>query len=485
MRGPAWKMPLTGDSKVGGRKKSCSRISCTIARFQHCHSSHNKRLKKPPAHTGTEVSTNTPVIQFVLHPKAIKNPFREPFYYKHHPPRPHSPTITTKMSPKDTDAIKSLESLVQTASTLLTQLQAVLSKIHKTPESEPTDDASAAPDPNINALSLAHDSASLIRAHGTKISLLIINEPFTPSAVSTVLRELVAGPIPGLASSVQACTSKQYTAVVRKELAWRAQRVLAELDGLLHKVPKDGKVLTESKRGGFSKSSKGSLPATGLLWQACDNVIDLSKMGVGGFFIQKVHQWRDTINDVMEELKEWGDEEPASDEDDEDDDDDDNDDDQDDSVNNLADQLGSQSISTQAMLDSLMDSQQTIPASDPDKIRPRLETSLKRLRLVTLLYQALTKRRLQNLPSFPPSSSDSNVPSRLDEMANLLARLPESFGDLAIAFYDLQPAEIDKTMDQCFFDAFAASELFSRNWDGGRDVFSEWTDKFQTEIKKV
>lgn len=383
------------------------------------------------------------------------------------------------MPPKDTDAIKTLESLVQTASTLLTQLQAVLSKIHKTPESEATHDASPPPDdPTVNALSLAHDSASLIRAHGTKLSLLIINEPFTPSAVSTVLRELVAGPIPGLASSVQACTSKQYTAVIRKELAWRAQRVLVELDGLLQKIPKDGKVLTENKRSGFSNSNKGSLPATGLLWQACDNIIDLSKMGVGGFFIQKVDQWRDTIKDVMEELKEWGDEEPESDEDDEDN--------EDDSVNNLADQLGSQSLSTQAMLDSLMNSQQTIPASDPDNIRPRLETSLKRLRLVTLLYQALTKRRLQKLPPFPPSSStNSNVPSRLDEIANLLARLPESFNDLAYAFYELQPAEIDKTMDQCFFDAFAASELFSKDWDGTRDAFSEWTDKFQTEIKKV
>lgn len=382
------------------------------------------------------------------------------------------------MPPKDTDAIKTLESLVQTASTLLTQLQTVLSEMHKKPESTPEAASSPSPTPDskINALSLAHDSSSLIRAHGTKISLLIINEPFTPSAVSTVVRELVAGPIPGLVSAVQACTPGQYTAVVRKELAWRAQRVLSELRELLQKIPQDGKVLSENKRDGFAKGDKGSLPATGLLWSACDNVINLAKMGVGGFFVQKVDQWKDTLNDVMEEMKEWGDEEPDED----DDDDEDNDD-----VNNLADQLGSQTLSTQDMLDSLMNSHQMIPPSDPDGIRPRLETSLKRLRLVTLLYQALTKRRLKKLPSFPPTSPDSTVPSRLDEMARLLAKLPDSFNNLACAFYDLEPSEIDKTMDQCFFDAFAASELFARDWQGNRDEFSEWTDKFQAEIKRA
>jgi hypothetical protein len=198
-------------------------------------------------------------------------------------------------------------------------------------------------------------------------------------------------------------------------------------------------------------------------------------MGVGGFFVQKVDQWRDILDDVTEEMKEWGEEE-----------DEDEDEDQDqDQVDNLADQLSSQTLSAQDMLDSLMNSHGAIPASDPDGIRPRLETSLKRLRLVTLLYRALTKRRLNKLPALPPASLDSNVPSRLDEMAGVLAKLPDSFGDLACAFYDLQPSEIDKTMDQCFFDAYAASELFVKDWDGERDAFSEWTDKFQAEIKKA
>ncbi|KAK2594280.1 hypothetical protein QQS21_007986 [Conoideocrella luteorostrata] len=374
---------------------------------------------------------------------------------------------------QDADAIKALDSVVQTASSLLSQLQAVLGEIQKNPEAPTPPATSSSPDlTSINALSLANDSASLIRAHGTKISLLIINEPFTPSAVSTVLRELIAGPIPGLVSSAQACTAAQYTQVVRRELAWRAQRVLSELSVLVQKIPKDGKILSEGRREGFAPGNKGSLPATGMLWSACDELMDLSNMGVSGLFVKKVDQWKDILSDVMEELKEWGDEEPE-DEDDADEDD----------LNDLSGQLNATSLSTQAMLDQLMNSQRTIPASDPDGIRPRLETSLKRLRLVTLLYQALAKRRLKKL-SFP-FPQESNVPSRLDEMAKVLAKLPDSFGDLAAAFYELQPEGIDSMMDQCFLDAFAAGELFVRDWQDERDAFSEWIVKFRGEIKKV
>lgn len=388
---------------------------------------------------------------------------------------------------KDTDALKALDSLVQTASALLKQLQSVLAEIQESPASN-----NSSPDAAVNALALAlaHDSASLVRAHGTKISLLIINEPFTPSAVSTVLRELIAGPIPGLLSSAQACTSRQYTEVVCRELARKARRVLSELHELVQKIPRDGKVLSGSRRGGFAAGEKGSLPATGLLWSACDEVIALSRLGVGGIVAEKVQQWRDILGDITDELKEWGAEEPDEDEEDEEDEEE-----EEDGVNHLSDpdpdpdhQLNTASSlsTTQAMLDQIMDSQQTIPRSDPDRIRPRLETCLQRLRLTTLLYQALTKRRLKKLPPFPQEpGSGSDIPSRLDEMAKALGALPDRFGDLACAFYELQPEEIDKVMDQCFLDAFAASDLFVRGWDGETDAFSDWVVKFQTEMKKT
>ena len=369
------------------------------------------------------------------------------------------------MPPKDTDDIKALESLVQTASALLTQLQAVLSEIHKAPDSASASSSSPSPEPTQRSM----PCRSPTTPHPSSAPTAPDFPPDNQRAIHAERRvNRRAGacrrPYPRTSLRCRSMCAEAIHGRCPQRTSLAGERVLSELQQLLQKIPNDGKILSESKREGFAKGEKGSLPATGLLWSACDNVIDLSKMGVGGFFIQKVDQWRDILNDVMEEMKEWGDEEPDSD----------SDSDPDPDVNNLADQLGSQSLSAQAMLDSLMNSHQTIPSSDPDRIRPRLETSLKRLRLVTLLYQALTKRRLKKLPALPPQNPDSSVPSRLDEMAKVLAKLPDSFGDLACAFYELQPSEIDKTMDQCFLDAFAASELFAKDWQDGRDAFSEW-----------
>ncbi|KAL6409254.1 hypothetical protein AUP68_05626 [Ilyonectria robusta] len=344
------------------------------------------------------------------------------------------------MAPTDAEALKALNTVIETAATLLQQLQTVLGGIQKNQNpsietKKPEASNASAPPSGVDALALARDSTALIKAHSTKLSLLIINEPFTPSAISTVVRELVTGPIPGLASSIEVCDTNIYTSVLRRELAWRAQRVFVELGGLLQRVPKDGKIVSGDKKDSFGPGGKGSLASTGVLWSACDDVIGLANMGVGGFFVKKAQEWRDTLKDDM--------------------------------------------------LDDLMSSQQAIPRDDPDGIRPRLETSLKRLRLIVLLYQAISKRRFKKLPSFPPTGATSDIPQRLDKTAKALQQLPDKFSDLATTFYDMDPEEIDEAMTQAFADAHGVSELLSMSWDGSRDEFTEWTEKFQAEIKKA
>ncbi|KAH8899909.1 hypothetical protein GQ53DRAFT_740915 [Thozetella sp. PMI_491] len=358
---------------------------------------------------------------------------------------------------------------------LITQLEAVLADITADRDST-SQEQLASSDKPLESLSLAHDSASLIRAHATKISLLIINEPFTPTAITKVLRELVSGPLPALAAAVQTCDPKRYTSTIRRDLSWRSSQILKHLKELIEKIPKDGKILSAEKKNGSGSSTvtKGSIATTGILWAACDEVIALSKLGVAGRLVKKVEEFRDTLKDVLEELKEWGEEE------------DDDEDDEDDQVGEVADALQTSHISdTQAMLDDLMNSQQHIPRDDPEKIRERLDSCLKRLRLTTILYQAVVKRRLKTMPKLP-LSENSNIPIRLNEVFPLLKRIPEQFGSLALSFYELDAPEIDRLMDECFFDAFAVAELLTRPWDGekDKDEFSDWASKFQVEIKK-
>ncbi|KAK2001477.1 hypothetical protein LX36DRAFT_628719 [Colletotrichum falcatum] len=362
-----------------------------------------------------------------------------------------------------------LNTLADTAIALIQQLEAMLLAINSGKDIPPQTDTSS-----VDPLPLARDSASLIKAHSTKISVLIINDPFTPSAIIKVLGELVSGPIPALATAAQACDAGRHTSTVRTDLSWKCYTVLKELRVLVEKIPRDGKILSSAQKSGSADTpGKGSMAATGVIWSACDELTQFSNGGIGGCFVRKVEEFRATLKDVMEELKEWGDEEP-------DDEDDDDDEDADDLDHDSA--LGSMMPSAQEMIDDIMSGQRAIPRDDPDKIRDRLESCLKRLRLTTLLYQAIIKRRLKALPELPVDNSD--VPKRLDEAMRILRKLPPMFDELAGAFYELSPDEIDRVMALCFDEIVALAELLKTPWAGETDEFSQWAVKFQAEMKK-
>lgn len=355
---------------------------------------------------------------------------------------------------KDLDALKST---VQTTLTLIAQLQSSTSKSDTPKES------------NINALDLARDTASLIRAHSTRLSLLIINKPFTATAISTVLRELVSGPLPGLASAVELCNAAKYTKAMSAELQWGSRKVFMELGTLVDAIPLDGKTLSEDQKNGTGKTvGKGSLASTGVVWEACDAVIKLSKLGIAGILIKKADQYRDLLKDALEEFQEWGEEESDGE------DQDDFPEDEDDGVD----------TSAQDAVDNIFGSQRHIPSEDPEKIRPRLESAQKRLKLVVLMYQAVVKRRFKTLPRLPcpdappetkeKSNDDSQIITCLDEVLDVLKKIPDITDELASAFYELDAAEIDKRMDECFFAAFGASELLAKNWKGEEDEFTAW-----------
>jgi len=377
------------------------------------------------------------------------------------------------MSPranKQDSSLDSLKALVQSTSSLIAQLEndlhsAALDKIQQATNAAPAP-ADAAP---VDTLALAHDSATLIKAHTTKLSLLIINEPFTPSAIVKVLRELAAGPVPAIASAVQLCAADTYTSIARQDLAWRCYQVLKELRGFVDLIPLNGKTLSVERKNG-ANGDKGSILATGVIWAACDDVILLKQLGIRGLLVKKVEEYRDTLQDVLEELKEWSEEI-----------DDDDDDEEDNEIDNKDDEDGTH-LSAQQMLDDLMTSQR-IPRDDPDKIRERLDSCLKRLRLTTLLYSAIIKRRIKTLPPLPAKEA-TPVAERLDQMLPILKRLPHQFGEVACAFYELDPGDIDKAMDACISDAVAASEMLKIPWEANKDGFTEWAEKFQISIKK-
>jgi Grap2 and cyclin-D-interacting, N-terminal len=359
----------------------------------------------------------------------------------------------TRVSDKEEQDLAALKATVSTASTLIVQLQTTAPAAQSKKQND------------VDALSLAHDAASLIRAHTTKLSLLIINKPFTPTAVSTVLRELVAGPLPALASAIELCTADRYTKAMSAELKYRARKVFVDLGTLVQAVPLDGKILSDdAKNGTGAEKGNGSLAVTGTVWEACDGVIELKKLGVAGLVIQKAEGYRDLLKDALEELQEWAEEESDEEED--------------------AEDVDGEEDSAQAEVDNIFGSQRHIPSDDPESIRPRLESSMKRLRLLILMYQAVTKRRFKTLPPLPhpelppelekKSGGDPGIVNCLDEVLDVMKKIPDITDELASAFYELDTKEIDTRMDQCFFTGFSVAELLLKNWEGQKDEFSTW-----------
>ena len=220
-------------------------------------------------------------------------------------------------------------------------------------------------------------------------------------------------------------------------------------------IPLDGSVLDKEEKDG----GRGSLVGTGAVWDACEEVMALKALGVVGVCVRKVESWRELVKDALEELREWGEEEGS----DEGEDDGEAGSDDEDGIDGKGDDA-------QDIADSLFNNDQHIPRSDPDKIRPRLEATLRRLRLVGLLYAALIKRRFKSLPSKPGKS----IIETTDKVLAHLKKIPGAVDDLASAFYDLDPEEVDTKMNECFQLGREAAEMAERNWKGEEDEFTTW-----------
>jgi len=381
------------------------------------------------------------------------------------------------MAPSIED-IQALNGLLDTSLLLLGQMAKTVRSTN--PETGPSDATQAA----TGSLSTASQAAQVIKGSTSKLSLLIISEPFTPSAIIKVIQDLVNTGLPLLYGSVQAFNRTQYTNTICCDLADGCAQVFGSLRRLLDLVPRDGKVLPLAQRNGVQGA--GSFSITGMLWAACDKITQMADIGIKGHLIETAVILRDTLLDQVEELKDWG-EEVSDDEDDEDEDEDE--DGSEEATATTSTQQENETTNggpgalsdTQAMVDMLMsDCIKHIPKNDPGQIRPRLAWCIKIFRQATILYSAIIKYRLRALPDFDEARP---VVSKIDELMRALRRLPDEIGELAAAFYELCPASIDELRDQAFLDIFAITILVLEPWEGERDTFSDWILKFQKDLR--
>ncbi|PVI06051.1 hypothetical protein DM02DRAFT_715248 [Periconia macrospinosa] len=366
------------------------------------------------------------------------------------------------------NTLRALIDLTKTTQTLLTHYQSSLSPHN----------AKNAPSESLpNPLETAKACTTLLKSHTTTLSLLLLTPPLTPSALITKIGDVSSGVLSGLvaaavADNLKANSENGLGSLMSAELRAGVLRVLGAWGEVLALVVR----LAEKRQddGGSNKKDEGPteaerqsvLATTGVVWEACDQLLKFCDNGIVGLVVKKAEEWRSVLLDAVEELKEWG-----EDVDEDDEDGFEGSDDEfagDDDIFGAANKLGKGDVKLKALLD----------------------TSVKKLKMVGMLYQALIKRRLKTFPSSAQPSSSAGEKStedketqqdpmvKLEKLMVHLRAIPEGVDDLASAFYDLDENEANAMFEKCCSEAKKAVALVRQSWTGTDDEFTTWSGKW-------
>ncbi|CAG8386507.1 unnamed protein product [Penicillium salamii] len=342
-------------------------------------------------------------------------------------------------------------------STTFTTTLSLIEQFQKALTTPPTESADAKDANNIEPLPLLGASATALRAHVTKLSLLSITSPFTHSAIGTVLRELNESVLPSLVTAALLLTPAQYTKAFQSEVLGLVKGVLTELLSLVREVQRvDAKKEDEkSAKSDLSKAEKDVVTrATGRVWDACDVVTDVSSKGVVGFVMRRVEQWRDLVRDAVEEIEEW---------DPEDDDDE--------------------------FMDELLGDEKEEESDDEEENAALLEhkkVTLRFLKPVAQVYPAVINNRLKNVGE-APLASEGGIKKLEALMVNLQAipdHVDEAAGGLYEADFERSAGYLQKTR-KC---AAAAVDLVMAPWgaaDAPADKFATWAKTWLKVVEEV
>ena len=341
------------------------------------------------------------------------------------------------------------------------QIQALLSLCNQTLTSPlPTTTSSLPAEDAPHPLHALRDAAKLLHAHATKIGLLLINDPFTPSAIQKEFIACEGQCIPGMLGAVEVCHPALWTITVAKEARLRVEAAVGALGLLLLDVK--SKAEGGSAKIDPNKRKEKTLVSTGQVWQACDAIIALDQQGIAGVVTKKAQEYREMLKDAIEELKEWGEDE----------------DDQDEGF------VGSDDDGDNDSMEDMF-SGSRLPAHRKD-LKELLEQALKKLKLVDMLFQALLKRRLKTIlisEQLHDTKRKESI-SRLGDLVGRLQDISESVDEFANSLYELNAESAQSQLDRVLENATQTASLMDKSWDGQEDEFTSWSSKWKEAVVK-
>lgn len=337
------------------------------------------------------------------------------------------------------DHLSNLRDCIASINALLQSFEAGL----KTPVAYPL--KSTVANPPHNPLALLSSAAAILKAQTTKLSLLILNSPFTPSAITHILNSLSASCLPALMTAPELCPPDTHSALLHNHMRTLLSRAIQAFSALLATIPQQNNEhssITHQRRG-------KTLAATGMLWETCDGMTQLASTGLSTLAIEKLDTSHSLFKDAIAELEEW---DPNKDEDDPD-------------------------------TDSNPDDSDPLPIL-PSQTSHLQNLTLRLLRQIRLLYPAIKKHRLSTFPpltllssSSPPPPSTSQIQT-IDITITALTDFSSAADELACALYSHDDKEVLRLLSSLRARAHGCVHSLMMNWRGEEDFFSIWARKW-------
>jgi len=163
-------------------------------------------------------------------------------------------------------------------------------------------------------LALLSASTASLKAQSTRLSLLTLTPPFTPSAVSKILSALNSSVLPSLLTAALLIVNEdhKYTASFNAEVRSFVKVILRDLHTLISCVEERSKHANPKEQLG-EQQKHNIKEAVGRVWESCDGLVALADGGIGAFIVKKAEMWLGLIKDAVEELEEWDPEEDGVD----------------------------------------------------------------------------------------------------------------------------------------------------------------------------
>ncbi|MCJ1466254.1 hypothetical protein MMC07_004873 [Pseudocyphellaria aurata] len=314
-----------------------------------------------------------------------------------------------------------------------------------------------------NPLALLSDASKILKAQTTKLSLLVLNKPYTPSAISFVLNDLSGGCLPGLLSAFELCPSSQYTRILHQHIQSSLSKMMMGLLSLVASIPRN--------EHGIENVRQDVLASTGVVWADCDKMVLLASTGLVELVRQRVEEWHCLLKDAIKELEEWDPDEEEMNSDT-------------DSHSSTIPISKSTPVSNQSQLASSFEDLSLSP------ILVLRKRTLAILRTIRVLYPALQKRRVLTFPNIDKQGTPENLPTSsqingLDSLVSCTQQWTEAADEIAGSLYEGDEQQVEMKLSTLCEATDGCVKKHKQDWNGKEDEFAAWADKWAARLEEL